>query len=81
MSFVQAMLASVSAGSIHSDGSSRFQPSSRCGTAVSVGPTRVTAPWKCSSRIADIGEGTDANRSRIASINASGRPVVKLESQ
>ena len=81
MSFVHAMLASVSAGSIHSEGSSRFQPSARCGTAVSVGPTRVTAPWKCSSRIAVIGEGTDAKRSTIASMSGSGRPVVKLESQ
>jgi hypothetical protein len=68
------MLASVSAGSVHTDGMSRFQPASRCGTAVSVGPTRVTAPWKCSNRIADIGDGTAANRSTAVSISASGRP-------
>ena len=41
-------------------GMSRFQPSARCGTAVSVTPTRVTAPWKCSSRSTVIGDGTDA---------------------
>ena len=37
------------------------------------------APWKCSSRIADIGDGTDAKRSTTMSISASGIPVVKLE--
>ncbi len=75
------MFASVSAGSIQTDGSSRFQPSSRCGTAVSVTPTRQTAPWKCSSRIALIGEGTVANRSTPSSISPSGSPLVKLDSQ
>ena len=75
------MLASVAAGSVHTDGIRRFQPGSRCGTAVSVGPTRVTAPWKCSNRIAVIGDGTVANRSTAVSISASGRPRVKLESQ
>ena len=39
------------------------------------GPTRVTAPWKCSNRIAVIGEGTAANRSTAVSISASGRPA------
>ena len=37
------------------DWSTRFQPGSRWGTAVSVAPTRVTAPWKCSNTSADIG--------------------------
>jgi len=48
---------------------------------VDVGPMRVTAPWKCSSSIAVIGEGTRANRSRATSISSSGRPRVKLERQ
>ena len=75
------MFSSVAAGSIQTDGSRRFQPSARWGTAVSVTPTRVTAPWKCSSRIAVIGDGTDAKRSTMVSISPSGRPWVKLDSQ
>ena len=57
MSRVQATFASVSAGSSQTDGRSRFQPGSRWGTAVSVARIRVTAPWKCSNRIPDIGDG------------------------
>jgi hypothetical protein len=59
----------------------RFQPSSRCGTAVSVTPTRVTAPWKCSNGIAIMGEGAVAKRLTARSISSSERPLVKLESQ
>ena len=51
------------------------------GTAVAVGATRVTAPWKCSNSIVVIGEGTDANRSTAVSIRPSDSPLVKLESQ
>src|SRR5256885_15551714 len=75
------MLACVSAGSVHTEGMSRFYPGSRCGTAVAVGPRRVTAPWKCSKRIAVIGEGTAANRSTAVSISVSERPRVKLDEQ
>jgi len=42
---------------------------------------RVTAPWKCSNRIAVIGDGTEANRSTAMSISSSGSPFVKLDSQ
>ena len=45
-------------------GESRLKPASRCGTAVAVGATRVTAPWKCSNRISDIGEGTERSARR-----------------
>ena len=81
MSRVHWMFASVPAGSVHTDGTRRFQPGSRCGTAVSVSPTRVTAPWKCSNSIDVMGEGVEANRSTAVSMSASGRPRVKLESQ
>ena len=81
VSRLQAMFASLSPGSVQTDGMSRFQPCLRCGTAVSVTPTRVTAPWKCSNRIAVIGEGTLAKRSTVMSISSSGRPRVKLDSQ
>jgi hypothetical protein len=53
----------------------------RCGTAVSVVATRVTAPWKCSNRIAFIGEGVDANRSTARSMSSSESPPVKLDIQ
>ena len=75
------MFLTVSAGSIHSEGSSRFHPLERCGTAVAVGSIRVTWPWKCSNRITDIGEGIVSNRWMAVSIRSSDRPVVKLESQ
>jgi len=74
------MFASSSAGSLHTVGRTRFQPGSRCGTAVSPTSTRQTAPWKCSNRIV-LGDGIVANRSIAVSISPSDRPVVKLESQ
>ena len=75
------MFFTVSAGSIHSEGSSRLKPASRCGTAVAVGSMRVTAPWKCSRRIADMVDGTVWNRVTMVSISSSDRPAVKLDSQ
>jgi hypothetical protein len=60
VSRLQTTFASLSAGSVQTDGMRRFQPWVRWGTAVSLAPTRVTAPWKCSNRIAVIGEGTVA---------------------
>ena len=75
------MFASVAAGSVHTDGSTTFQPWFRCGTAVSVRPTRVTAPWKCSNRIDDIGDGIVENRSTATSIRSSESSGVKLDSQ
>ena len=62
----------------------KLWPGSRWGTAVASTGTRVTAPWKCSSSIAVIGEGQTANRSSISPIAASessrqeaGLPVVE----
>ena len=81
VSRVQSMFAPVSAGSIQTEGIKKFQPWSRCGTAVSVTPMRVTAPWKCSKSIAVIGDGTLANRSTAVSISSSVSPRMKLESQ
>ena len=75
------MFSSVAAGSIQTDGTSRFQPGFRWGIAVSVTPMRVTAPWKFSSRMCDMGEGTDWKRSAMASMSASGRPPAKVERQ
>src|ERR1700730_12620777 len=42
----QAVQASLSFLSIHSDSTHKLYPTARCGNAVSVTPTRVTAPWK-----------------------------------
>ena len=81
VSRVQVLFLSVSAGSSQTDGINRLKPSSRCGTAVSVTGTRVTAPWKCSNRIAFIGDGVDANRSIMRSMSASEIPLVKLDIQ
>ena len=69
------------AGSVHTPIRARFQPFWRCGTAVSVRPTRVAAPWKCSKTIADIGEGHAAKLCAAASIRPSLSPVVKLDRQ
>ena len=44
------------------------------GTAVSLTPMRVTAPWKCSIPIAVIVDGVVENCSTMASIAASSRP-------
>ena len=48
---------------------------------MSVGPTRVAAPWKCSSSIALIGDVTVLKRSIMASIAASGSPARKFAFQ
>src|SRR5581483_7553561 len=60
VSRTHATLASVSFGSNQVPGMTRFQPSARCGTAVSVAPTRHTAPWKCSSSRTVPSDGTVA---------------------
>ena len=81
VSHVQAMFASVAAGSAQTEGMNTFQPGARCGTAVAVGSTRVTAPWKCSNSIAVIGDGTVAKRSTAVSMSVSLNPSVKLDIQ
>ena len=82
VSRVQAMFSSVSAGSIQTDGMMRFQPSSRCGTAVSRdadardGAVEVLEQDRASSA---TGRTRSARRSRRS--GPSVRPRVKLESQ
>jgi hypothetical protein len=48
---------------------------------VSVGPTRATAPWKCSSSISPIGVGQRAKPSIMARIASSLSAARKLDFQ
>jgi DNA-binding transcriptional LysR family regulator len=45
-------------------------PSARCGNAVSSTPTRVAAPWTCSTNSCPIGVGQRAKHAIIVAIEA-----------
>ena len=53
------------------DRTRKLYPPRRCGNAVSVAPTRVAAPWKCSSNTCPIGVGQCAKHSIIVSMASS----------